>query len=182
MRVVASEYVSLDGVADEPGQWSIPYFSDDLARYKLDELLATDALLLGRVTYDGFAGAWPSMTDEQGFADRMNSLPKYVASTTLDEPTWNASVIEGDIAGKVAALRQEAGQNLLLGGSFSILRTLMDRNLIDEYRLLVHPVVVGSGRRLFENGGTPASFTLSATQTFDSGVVALAYEPATSAS
>jgi dihydrofolate reductase len=176
-RVVASEYVSVDGVADEPGQWSFPYFSDDLAMYKRDELFASDALLLGRVTYEGFAGAWPEMTDEQGFADRMNSLPKHVASTTLTDPTWNASVIEGDVADAVAKLKQESGQDLLLGGSFQLLDTLMQHDLVDEYRLLVHPIVVGSGRGLFDNTSAKAELELTGSQTFDGGVVALTYRP-----
>jgi dihydrofolate reductase len=177
--VVASEYVSLDGIAEEPGQWSIPYFSDDLAKYKTEELLASDALLLGRVTYEAFAAAWPKMTELEGdFAVRMNSLPKYVASTTLEEAEWNASVIKGDVAEEVSKLKQEPGQNLLIGGSFKLVHTLMDHGLIDEYRVLIHPVIVGQGRRLFEDENKMTQFKLTGTQTFESGVVALTYEPA----
>ena len=116
-KIVLSEYLSLDGVMDTPS-WTAPYWTDEIAKYKLDELFASDALLLGRVTYEGFATAWPSMKDEQSFADRMNGLPKYVATTTLTDFTWNnARAIEGDVAAAVRALREQEGQNILIYGS-----------------------------------------------------------------
>jgi dihydrofolate reductase len=108
----------------------------------------------------------------------MNSLPKYVASTTLQDPTWNASVIEGDVADEVSRLKQESGGDLLIGGSFKLLGTLMEHDLVDEYRLLVHPVVVGGGRRLFEEQQASTDLQLAGTETFESGVVALTYHPA----
>ena len=152
-KVVVSEYVTLDGVMEEPGTWSFQFWNDEAAKFKFDELFASDALLLGRVTYQGFAKAWPSMTDEQGFADRMNSLPKFVVSTTLKEVEWNnARLMKGNIAEEVSKLKQQPGQDILIAGSADLVHTLMQHDLIDEYRLLVHPIVVGSGKRLFERG------------------------------
>ena len=175
-NVVVTEYVTLDGVMEEPG-WTAPYWNDEIAKFKFDELFSSDALLLGRVTYQGFAEAWPSMTDEQGFADRMNSLPKYVASTTLEAAEWNASLIKGNVAEEVSKLKQQPGQNLLVYGSGELVHALMQHNLIDEYRLLVYPVVLGSGKRLFKDGST-TTLKLVETKTFSSGVVALTYQPA----
>lgn len=175
-KVVATEYVSLDGVMEEP-RWTTPYWNDEIAKFKFDELFASDALLLGRMTYQGFAKAWPSMTDEQGFADRMNSLPKYVASRTLDAAEWNAQLIKGDVADEVARLKQQPGQDLLIYGSGELVHTLMQHDLVDEYRLLVYPVVLGRGKRLFRDGST-ATLNLVGTTTFSSGVVALIYHPA----
>ena len=175
-KIIASEYVSLDGVMEEPA-WTAPYWNDEIAMFKFDELFASDALLLGRVTYQGFAKAWPSMTDEQGFADRMNSLPKYVASTTLDKAEWNASLIKTNIAEEITKLKQQPGQDLLIYGSGALVQTLIQHNLIDEYRLLVYPIVLGSGKRLFKDGIT-TTLKLVETTPFSSGVVALTYQPA----
>lgn len=175
-NVIASEYVTLDGVMEEPGAWSFPFWNDELAKYKYDELFASGALLLGRVTYQGFAAAWPTMTDTGDFGERMNSLPKFVASTTLDAVTWNASLITGDVAEEVTKLKQQPGQDLLIGGSGDLVHTLMQHNLIDEYRLLVHPIVLGSGKRLFTDG-INTTLRLVETKTFSSGVIALSYQP-----
>ncbi len=187
-RVIVSEYVTLDGVVEDPGGaegfehggWSMPYWSEEIGNFKDDELFASDALLLGRVTYQGFAQAWPSMTDEAGFADRMNGLPKYVASTTLEEPLeWNNSrLIKGNVAEEVSRLKQQPGQDILIYGSADLVRTLTRHDLVDEFRLMVHPVVVGSGKRLFEDGGGPKAMRLVDTKTFGSGVVVLTYRPA----
>lgn len=175
-NIVATEYVTLDGVMEEPA-WTAPYWNDEIAALKFAELFASDALLLGRVTYEGFATAWPSMTDEQGFADRMNSLPKYVASTTLQTATWNASLIKANVVEEVTRLKQQSGQDLLIYGSGALVHTLMQHNLIDAYRLLVYPVVLGSGKRLFRDAST-ATLKLVDTKTFSSGVIALTYQPA----
>lgn len=175
-KVIVTMYVSLDSVMEEPG-WTMPYWNDEIAQFKFDELFASDALLLGRVTYQGFAKAWPSMTDETGFADRMNSMPKYVASRTLQEGEWNASLIKEDVAEEVVRLKQQPGQDLLIYGSAELVQTLMQHDLVDEYRLLVYPVVLGSGKRLFGEGSA-ASLKLVDTRTFSSGVVALIYHPA----
>jgi dihydrofolate reductase len=179
-KVIVSEFVSLDGVMEAPDQWHFPFFNEEAEKYKLDELFASDALLLGRVTYEGFAAAWPSVTDEQGFADKMNSLPKYVVSTTLEEPLeWNNSrLIKGNIAEEVSRLKQQPGQDITVHGSADLVHTLMQHDLIDEYRLMVHPVVVGNGKRLFRDGSDTTVLRLVETKTFSTGVVVLFYQPA----
>ncbi len=125
-KVVASEYVTLDGVMEEPGHWSFQFWSDEAAKFKYDELFASDALLLGRVTYEGFAAAWPTMTGTGDFGERMNSLPKYVVTKTLQELTWNNSTpIKGDIVEEISTLKQQPGQDILLAGSGQLVHTLM---------------------------------------------------------
>ena len=179
-RVVVTEYLSLDGVIENPA-WTAPYWNDEIAKFKYDELFGSDALLLGRVTYQGFAQAWPSMKkDEQGFADRMNSLPKFVATRTLTTPEWNASFIQGDVAAEVARLKQQPGQDLLVYGSGQFVQTLIQHDLVDQYHLLVYPVVLGSGKRLF-NVEHQTNLQLVGAQTFSLGVVALTYRPARTA-
>jgi dihydrofolate reductase len=184
-KVVVSMFVSLDGVMEDPGGaekskhggWTMPYWNEEIARFKHDELFASGALLLGRVTYQGFAAAWPSRTDEAGFADRMNSLPKFVVSKSLEVAGWNNSrLIKGNIAEEVASLKQQAGQDILIAGSGTLVRSLMRHDLIDQYQLLVYPVVLGSGKRLFEDvPKTPLKVVES--KTFSSGVVLLSYRP-----
>ncbi len=179
-KVVVSEFVTLDGIMEAPDKWSFPFWTDEIGKMKLDELFASDALLLGRVTYQGFAAAWPKMTDDAGFADRMNGLPKFVASTTLKDLTWNnARPIEGDVAEEVARLKQQPGQNILVGGSRDLITTLAEHDLVDEYQLLIYPIVVGSGKRLFADGST-MKLKLVETKSFSSGVVLLSYVPARS--
>ncbi len=176
-KIVASEYVTLDGVMDEPGQWSFPFWSGEASNFKHDELFASDALLLGRVTYEGFSKAWPTMEGTGDYGERMNSMPKYVASTTLDTAEWNASVIKGPVTDEVARLRQQPGQDILVFGSGQLLQTLMQHDLIDEYRLMVHPLVVGSGKRLFRDGIEKKALKLVETRPFSSGIVVLTYRP-----
>ena len=177
-RVVATEYMTLDGVMESPNKWSFQFWNEEAARFKLDELFASDALLLGRVTYEGFAAAWPSMTDEAGFADRMNSLPKYVVSSTLDGLTWNNSrLIKGDIANAVSQLKQESGEDILLAGSADLLNTLREHDLVDEYRIMLYPIIVGSGKRLFTDVTDTTALKLVDTKRFTSGVLVLCYEP-----
>ena len=182
-KVVVSEYLSLDGIMEDPGGaegfehggWTVPYFNDELEKFQYEGLFGSDALLLGRVTYQGFAAAWPSMTDEQGFADRMNGLPKYVVSATLEKLEWNNShLLKGDIAKEVAKLKQQPGQDIMVAGSARLIQMLMQYKLIDEFRLMVHPVILGSGKRLFENGKT--SLSLVDTKRLSSGVVILTYQ------
>ena len=186
-RVVVSEFVTVDGVMEDPGGaeayehggWSVPYWDDAIGKFKFDELFASDALLLRRATYQAFAAAWPSMADEQGFADRMNGLPKHVVSATLTDLTWNNShPIRGDLAAAVARLKQQLGGDILVGGSGQLVRTLIQHGPVDEYRLLVYPVVLGSGKRLFQDV-TKAAMQLVETQAFGSGGVLLRYHPAT---
>ena len=186
-KVIVSEYVTLDGVMEDPGGgegtkhggWSFQFWNEEAAKFKFDELFASDALLLGRVTYQGFAKAWPSMTDEQGFADRMNSLPKFVVSTTLEKLEWNNSrLIKDNITEEVSKLKQQPGQDILIAGSVELVHTLMQHDLIDEYRIMVHPVVVGSGKRLFRDGSQNKVLKLVDAKTFNSGIVVLSYQPA----
>jgi dihydrofolate reductase len=177
-KLVVTEYVTLDGVMEEPGVWSFPFFSDDAAKFKYDELFASDALLLGRVTYEGFAKAWPTMTGTGDFGERMNSLPKFVVSTTLDEVAWNNSrLIKENVAEEVAALKQQPGQDILVAGSGVLVHTLMQHDLIDEYRIMLHPIVLGSGKRLFRDGNDTKTLRLVETKPLSSGIVVLSYQP-----
>jgi dihydrofolate reductase len=185
-RLVVIEYVSLDGVIEDPGGsegkpyggWTRPYWGDDIGQSQLERLFASDALLLGRVTYEGFAAAWPKMKDEAGFADRMNSMPKYVVSTTLENPEWNNSrVIKANVAEEIAALKRQPGQDILVYGSGTLVQTLLRHGLVDELRLLVYPVVLGAGKRLFHDG-TSATLQPVETRTLGSGVVLATYRPA----
>jgi len=185
-KVVVSEFVTLDGVMEAPGgefhpdgkgAWTFPFFNDEAGRFKFDELFAADALLLGRITYQHFAAAWPGMTDEAGFADRMNSLPKYVVSTTLKEPLeWNARLLVGETAEEVAKLKEKGDGNILVFGSRDFVHTLLlHEGLVDELRLMVFPIVLGSGERLFRAGGPSFGLRLLEATTFGSGVVVLSY-------
>jgi len=185
-KVVVSEFVSLDGVMEDPGGaekfehggWTRPFWSNEIGKVKFDELFASDALLLGRVTYQGFAAAWPTMKDEAGFADRMNSIPKYVVSTTLKELEWNNShLLKGNIMEEVARLKRQEGQDILIGGSGQLVQALMQHDLIDEYWLLVYPVVLGSGKCLFRDV-SKTTLKLVETRAFPAGVVLLHYQPA----
>ena len=174
-RVVVTEYVTLDGVFEEPGEWSFPFWNDEAFQYKYDELFASDVQLLGRLTYEGFAQAWPTMSDEQGFADRMNTMPKYVVSATLQNPTWtNTSVIRENVPEAVAQLKEEPGQDILVAGSGQLVHTLLEHGLVDEFRFMVHPIVLGKGKRLFHER---CVFNLTDTKRFSSGIVVLTYEP-----
>ncbi len=186
MKLVVTEFISLDGVVEAPGGekgykhtgWTIPYWNDEIAMFKLDELFTCDAFLLGRVTYKSFAGAWPTRTDELGFADRMNSLPKYVATTTLKEAAWNNSILlTGDIFEQVVKLKGLPGKDLLIAGSCLLAQSLMPCGLIDEFRLLVYPLILGSGRRLFGRD-EKIDLKLLETRMFSSGVTLLRYETA----
>jgi dihydrofolate reductase len=173
-RLIVSEFVTLDGVMEDPGGsegfdrggWAFKFErGPEGDKFKLDEALAADALLLGRKTYEGFAEAWPSRTDEAGFADKMNTMPKFVVSTTLDEPEWNNStVIKGDIAAEVSRLKQEPDQDILVYGSGKLLGALLQHDLVDELRLMVFPVILGSGKRLFADGTDMSAFKLVETK------------------
>jgi dihydrofolate reductase len=161
-KLVVSEFVTLDGVMEDPGGaegferggWALQFDrGPEGDKFKLDELMEADALLLGRRTYEGFAEAWPSRTDEMGFADKMNSMPKYVVSTTLAEPGWqNSTVIGENVAGEIAKLKEQPGGDILVAGSCQLVQTLIEHDLVDEWRLMVFPVVLGAGKRLFKDG------------------------------
>jgi dihydrofolate reductase len=183
-KIIVTEFISLDGVIEDPGGaesfehggWTRNYWDDAIGKFKFDELFASDAQLLGRVTYQGFAAAWPSQSDEAGFADRMNNMPKYVVSTTLANPQWNNShVIKAHVAQEIANLKQQPGASILVAGSGTLIQTLIQHDLVDEYHLLVYPVVLGSGKRLFHSD-TRTDLKLVESQTFSSGVVLLVYQ------
>jgi dihydrofolate reductase len=193
MRLTVTSHLTLDGVmqsngkpepelADgfEQGGWQVPYLDQDMDRFTADWIAAADAFLLGRRTYELFATYWSQVTDpEDPRATRLNALPKYVVSTTLDRVEWtNAVLLQGDVAEEVAKLKRRPGNELQVHGSAELVRTLMKNGLIDEYRLLIHPVVLGNGRRLFADGTTPAAFELIDTKTTSRGVVAHVYRPA----
>ncbi len=173
-NLVVTEFLSLDGVMEAPA-WPFPYWNDEIATFKGEETSASDALLLGRVTYQGFAQAWPESTDEG--APYFNSVRKYVVSTTLETAEWNNShIISGNIVEAITNLKQQEGQDILVNGSATLVHMLMQHELVDRYRLLVYPVVVGNGKRLFHEG-TTARLKLVESQAFSGGVVALMYEP-----
>jgi dihydrofolate reductase len=172
-RLKLAMYVSLDGVVEDPS-WTMPYWDDQLSTIQYDYLFASDALVLGRVTYEGFAAAWPTMEDTGDFGEKMNSMPKYVASRTLDRGEWNAEIMQGDVAAEVAKLKAQPGGDLLIYGSGDLVDELTRHGLIDEYRLMVHPVVVGAGKRIF-NGGETTKLELADTVTTGTGVVVATY-------
>jgi dihydrofolate reductase len=175
-KLVVAEFVSLDGVVQDPA-WTGPYWNDGIAKVKQDELFASDALLLGRVTYEGFAAAWPGRTDEEGYADRFNAMPKHVASSTLGTLEWNnSSVLQGDVAEEVAKLKQGPGGDLLVFGSPTLVRYLAEHKLVDTYRLVLYPVVLGSGAKLFADGAMPAALELVDATPTDSGAIVLTYD------
>jgi dihydrofolate reductase len=192
-RIVVSEFVSLDGVMQAPGRreedtsgsfkhggWSFKFHDDQVPKYKLDELDASDALLLGRKTYEIFAGYWPKAKDDRGFADKMNNLAKHVVSTTLKRVDWNNSrLIKARVPDEVGKLRQQPGKDILVYGSAKLVKTLLQHDLVDELRLMVYPVVLGSGKRLFDDHAeTLKTLKLAESKTFPSGIVLLSYHPA----
>ncbi len=185
-RIVVTEFVSLDGVMEAPGGgedfeyggWTFEIErGEEGNQFKADETLQSDALLLGRVTYQGFADAWPSRTGE--FADKFNSMPKFVVSTTLKDPEWNNStVLHGDIVDEVSKLKQEIDGDIVVHGSASLVQTLIENDLADELRLMVFPVILGKGRRLFGATTTKKPLQLVDSRTVGAGVAILIYRPA----
>ena len=185
-KVVVSQFITLDGVVEDPGGsedfdrggWAFDFDrGPEGDQFKLDEVMASEALLLGRVTYEGFAAAWPSRTDEFGFADKFNNMPKYVVSTTLEDPEWNNStVISGDVAEAVSALKRDVEGDILVNGSVQLVQTLIEHDLVDEYRLMVFPTILGAGKRLF--GETSDALALRLVDAKPAGeTFILIYEP-----
>ena len=185
-RIVVTEFVSLDGVMEDPGGaesfrhggWTFEINrGDEGDKFKLDEALSSEALLLGRVTYEGFAAAWPSRDGE--FADKFNAMPKYVVSSTLEEPEWNNStVLRGDVAEEVAKLKGEKEGDIVVHGSGRLVQTLVEHDLVDELRLMVFPVVLGTGKRLFGETSDKKPLRLVDSKMVGDGVAILVYEPA----
>ena len=183
-RIVITEFVSLDGVMEAPGGgedyrhggWTFEIDRGEGDKFKLDEALGADALLLGRVTYEGFAQAWPSRDGE--FADKFNTMPKYVVSSTLRKAEWNNStVLEGDVAEEVSKLRQKQDGDIVVHGSAQLVQALIEHDLVDELRLMVFPVVLGSGKRLFGDTSDKKRLRLTSSKTVGDGVTILVYEP-----
>jgi dihydrofolate reductase len=183
-KIVATEYVSLDGVVEAPGGgedfehagWSFEVDrGEEFEKFKLDETLNAEALLLGRVTYDGFAAVWPSMEGE--LADKFNAMPKYVVASTLEDPEWNNStVLEGDVVEEVSRLRQAPGGDIVVHGSPQLVQTLLEHDLIDELRLMVFPVVLGKGKRLVGETSDKKRLRLTDSRTVGDGIAILVYE------
>jgi dihydrofolate reductase len=185
-KVIASELVSLDGVVESPEKWHFPYFNDEMAEVIGAAMAASDSMLLGRVTYEEFAAFWPSQEEgsdeDQETTDYMNNTPKFVVSKTLEEPLeWNNStLIKGDIADEITKLKQQPGKDISITGSPTLVRSLLQDDLLDELRLMLHPIVVGSGKRLFEDGSDQKALQLVDSKTFSTGVLYLTYQPAQS--
>ena len=183
--IVVTEFITVDGVAEDPGGseghphggWGFETVRGKGAQFKLDEIRATDALLLGRRTYDGFAQAWPDQEGE--FADKFNSVPKYVVSSTLKDPSWtNTTVLQGDLAKEVEKLRQRHDGDVGVHGSLQLAQALLDRGLVDELRLMIFPVVLGSGKRLFSSDASHRPLELAESRNVGDGVVILTYRKA----
>lgn len=174
-KILATLFMTLDGVIENPA-WSMPYWNDEIAAFKGEEFEHADAQLLGRITYEGFAQAWPESKDEG--AEQFNAMPKHVVSTTLKEAPWNNShIISENIYEQVAALKDQYENNIVISGSATLIQSLLKEGLIDQLNLLVYPVVIGSGKRLFSED-SKATLKLVDSKTFSGGVVALVYEPA----
>jgi dihydrofolate reductase len=185
-RLIVTEFVTLDGVMEAPGGepghphsgWVFDFMSPEQERYKLEETLEAGSQLLGRVTYEGFAAAWPQRSGE--FADHFNSMPKRVVSSTLSEPLeWQSStLLEGDLTEAVGRLKREEEKPILVAGSCTLVRALIEQDLVDELRLMVFPVMIGGGKSAFPVSGQKKSFRLTESRTFESGVAVNSYEPA----
>lgn len=187
-KLVVTEFVSLDGIIEDPGGaegtpqggWTFRFPAPEGQQYKFDELQASDVQLLGRVTYEGFAAAWPGLEEAAGdFARRMNAMPKVVVSTTLTEATWNnTTIIAGNVASEVARLKDQYEGDVLVAGSATLVDTLRELDLVDEYRLMVHPVVLGTGKRLFRDGAAGTDLQLVDSRKVGPDVLLLTYRPA----
>ena len=184
-KLIVSEFLTLDGVMEAPGGepshrhsgWVFDFMSPEQEKYKLDETIEAKSLLLGRVTYEGFSAAWPGRGG--AFADKMNAMPKYVVSTTLQDPAWeNTTVVEGDVAEGVANLKAQGGGPILVAGSCTLVHALIEHGLVDELRLMIFPVLLGSGLKLFPESPDKVVLELASSQAFASGVVVQTYRPA----
>ena len=176
-KLIESTLVSLDGVVGSPEKWAMPFWDDENKRYALSRLSEVDAFLLGRATYEKFAASWSQIRGDDYF-DRINSLPKFVASTTLREATWNARLIKGDVAEEVSKLKKQPGKNIMKYGTSQLDRALIEHNLIDEFHFSIFPIAVGSGPRLFDGIDTARlRLKLTGTTSLRNGVVVLSYLP-----
>ena len=180
-KVVAAEFLSLDGVMESPDQWHFPYFNDEMGQAVGEGFETSDALLMGRVLYEEWVAFWPQQDSEENpVAATMNNVNKYVVSTTLEGPLeWNnATLIGDDVAKEISELKQQPGKDIVISGSGALVRSLLEYGLLDELKLMIHPIVVGSGKRLFEDGEKQTPLELVESKTFSTGVVYVTYKPA----
>ena len=178
-KVVAVELVSVDGVIEAPEEWAFSYSNDEMEEANASGMAASDALLLGRVTYEALAAFWPHQPGGTPMVDYINSVPKFVVSETLEEPLeWNNStLIEGNVAEEITQLKRQPGKDITILGSGVLVRSLLRDGLLDELKLIVHPIVLGGGKRLFEDGGDQKALELVDSKTFGTGVLYLTYRP-----
>jgi dihydrofolate reductase len=178
-KIVAGLFISLDGVVEAPHLWHFPYFNEEMGADVSSQIAEADTMLLGRRTYEEFASYWPQQSSDVPLADHMNSTPKVVVSTTLQSVDWqNSRLISGNVAEELRRLKEGPGKNIAITGSGTLVRSLLRDGLLDELRLLVHPIVVGSGKRLFEQGSGQVPLKLVESKTFSTGVLSLTYAPA----
>ena len=178
-KVIVSTYATLDGRVDDLSEWTVPYHDAAAVKYHTNLLANSDGLLLGRKTYEIFAATWPSLSGQLPYIDKLNSMAKYVASTTLTDLQWqNSQLIEGAVADSVAKLRQQPGQDLVMYGCHDFMHTLLEHNLIDEFRILLHPVLLGKGRSILNHGTQRVNLDLVDTTVIPPGIAILTYRPA----
>lgn len=179
-EIIVSEYITLDGVVEAPERWYYQYDNPDIEEHTRQQALNNDAILLGRVTYQAFSSFWPTMTNNEfGIADKFNNSPKYVVSTSLETADWNNStLIKENVIEEITRLKQQLGGNISITGSITLTHSLLQAGLVDEFQLLLYPVVVGSGKHLFQAGIDLTALKLVDTKTFSSGVIALTYRTA----
>jgi dihydrofolate reductase len=178
-KVVAVEFVSVDGVMESPEEWASSYSNDEMEQANAAGMAASDAMLLGRVTYEALAAFWSNQPGGEPMVDYINSVRKYVVSGTLEKVEWqNSTLIEGDVAEEIGKLKQQSGKDIAILGSGALVRSLLHDDLLDELRLIVHPIILGSGKRLFEDGGDQKALKLVDSKTFSTGVLYLTYRPA----
>jgi dihydrofolate reductase len=178
-KIIAGLFISLDGVVESPEKWHFPYFNDEMGQAVGSQMASSDTMLLGRRTYEEFAAYWPNQGSDVELADFMNGTPKLVASTTLSQLDWqNSTLLEGDVAEALTRLKQGPGKDISITGSPTLVRSLLAAGVLDELRLLLHPIVVGSGKRLFPDGSAQTPLKLVSSETFSTGVLSLTYEPA----
>lgn len=178
-KIVAGLFISLDGVVEAPDTWHFPYFNDEMGAAVTAQMDAADTMLLGRRTYEEFASFWPNQSNDDPFAARMNSTPKVVVSTTLEAATWeNSTLIRDNVVESLTQLKRQPGAQIGITGSATLVRSLLRERLLDELWLMVHPIVVGSGKRLFPDGCDRTPLILARSQTFGTGVLSLVYQPA----
>ena len=180
-KVVAAEFLSLDGVMESPDQWHFPYFNDEMGQAVGEGFETSDALLMGRVLYEEWVAFWPQQDPEENpVAATMNNVSKYVVSTTLEGPLeWNNATLIGDnVAEEISELKRQPGKDIVISGSGALVRSLLEYGLLDELKLMIHPIVVGSGKRLFEDGEKQTALELVESKTFSTGVIYVTYKPA----